>query len=50
LKKKFNNMFKPSQEDKNKYGMTESNRILELIALGMVFFSLAAFFLKILFF
>jgi hypothetical protein len=43
-------MFKPSQEDKNKYGMTESNRILELIALGMVFFSLAAFFLKILFF
>lgn len=43
-------MFKPSREDQEKYGMTESNQIFELMALGMVIFVLVAFFLKILFF
>jgi len=43
-------MFQPSKEDREKYGMTEANRIFELMALGMVLFSLTAFFLKILLF
>lgn len=43
-------MFQPSKEDREKYGMTESNRIFELMALAMVFFALVAFFLKILIF
>lgn len=43
-------MFQPSKEDREKYGITETNRIFELMALGMVFFALVAFFLKILLF
>ncbi|MFK7771529.1 MAG: hypothetical protein AB8F94_05285 [Saprospiraceae bacterium] len=43
-------MFQPSKEDREKYGMTEANRIFELMALAMVFFALVAFFLKILLF
>lgn len=43
-------MFQPTQEEREKYGMTEANRIFELMALGMVFVALVAFFLKILFF
>ena len=43
-------MFKPSKEDVEKYGMTESQRIFELMALTMIILALAAFFLKILLF
>ena len=43
-------MFQPSKEDREKYGMTEANRVFELMALGMVLFALVAFFLKILLF
>jgi len=43
-------MFQPSKEDREKYGMTEANRVFELMALAMVFLSLTAFFLKILLF
>lgn len=42
-------MFKPTKEDAEKYGMTESDNILEMIALGTVFLALFAFFIKILF-
>ena len=43
-------MFQPSKEDREKYGMTEANRIFEMMALAMVFLALVAFFLKILIF
>ncbi len=43
-------MFQPSKEDREKYGMTEANRIFELMALAMVLLALVAFFLKILLF
>ena len=43
-------IFKPSKEDREKYGMTEKDRTLEVIALSMVGVALVAFFLKILFF
>ncbi len=42
-------MIKPSKEDAEKYGMTSSQRMFELTALGMIFFALVAFFIKILF-
>lgn len=42
-------MFQPSREDVDKYGMTPINRMFELLALGIVFFALVGFFIKILF-
>ena len=43
-------LFKPSKEDREKYGMTEIDRTFEIIALVMVALPLVAFFLKIIFF
>lgn len=43
-------MFEPSKEDVEKYGMTASQRIFELMALAIILIVLAGFFLKILFF
>ena len=43
-------LFKPSKEDKEKYGMTEMNRTFEVIALSMVGVAMVSFFLKIMFF
>ena len=43
-------MFKPSKEDIEKYGMTSSKRMFELMALATTALALLAFFLKILFF
>lgn len=40
-------MFKPSREDVEKYGMTSSQRMFELMALAMVILALFAFFIKI---
>jgi len=43
-------LFKPTKEDKEKYGMTEVDRTFEIIALAMVGVTMVAFFLKIVFF
>jgi len=43
-------MIKPSKEDREKYGMTSTNRMFEVIALSMVALALIGFFLKIVFF
>ena len=43
-------LFKPSKEDREKYGMTEVERTFEVIALSMIAFAMVAFFLKIIFF
>ena len=43
-------LFKPSKEDKEKYGMTEMDRTFEVIAISMVGVVLGSFFLKIIFF
>jgi len=43
-------LFKPSKEDREKYGMNEIDRTFEVTALAMVAVVMVAFFLKIIFF
>jgi len=43
-------IFKPTKEDREKYGMNEMDRTFEVTALAMIAVAMVSFFLKIIFF